>query len=321
LNPNWPAACWDRNFLEKAANRDKRIRAKILADRCSKCSRKRNNGNMLGKSRLCFTAAMLLIFTASAWAQSDQPKELERNVIEDRLRQYAGLNPARAITMMKLFAEAGCSGERLEEQPVNKAEAPNVVCRLPGAGNGVIIVGAHFDRVPAGEGVADNWSGASLLPSLYQSLSSMPRRHTFVFISFTGEEMGFVGSNFYANQLTENEAARVKAMINLDTLGLGPTEIWVSDSDPGLVEKLTVVAAELKLPLRGMNVDGTGDSDGRPFKSRDIPVITLHSVTAGNLKILHSAEDNFASMKLDDYYDSYRLIAAYLAALDSALAK
>lgn len=276
---------------------------------------------MFRKSRFCFTAAMLLIFTAAAGAQSIQSEQLERNVIEDRLRQYTGPNPARAVTMMKLFAEAGCSGERLQEQPVDHADAPNVVCRLPGNGNGVIIVGAHFDYVPAGDGVADNWSGSSLLPSLYQSLSGMPRRHTFIFIGFTGEEKGFFGSRSYVRHLSEDEAARVKAMINLDTLGLGPTEIWISDSDPGLVEKLATVAYELKLPLRGMNVDGIGDSDGRPFKDRDIPVITLHSVTAESLRILHTTEDNLGAIKLEDYYESYKLIAAYLAALDTALAR
>ncbi len=276
---------------------------------------------MFGKSRLCFTAAALLVFAAAANAQSNQHEQLERNLIEDRLRQYAGPNPARGITMVKLFAEAGCSGERLQEQPVDHADAPNVICRLPGNGNGVIIVGAHFDYVPAGEGVVDNWSGSSLLPSLYQSLSGMPRRHTFIFIGFTGEETGFFGSRSYVRHLSEDEAARIKAMINLDTLGLGPTEIWISDSDPGLVEKLANVAYELKLPLRGMNVDGIGDSDGRPFKDRGIPVITLHSVTADNLKILHTNEDNFGAIKLEDYYNSYKLIAAYLAALDTALAR
>jgi hypothetical protein len=68
-----------------------------------------------------------------------------------------------------------------------------------------------------------------------------------------------------------------------------------------------------------MNVDSFGNSDGQSFKARHIPIITLHSVTTETLKILHTKRDNLSVVKLDDYYDSYRLIAGYLAMLDSAL--
>ncbi len=37
--------------------------------------------------------------------------------------------------------------------------------------------------------------------------------------------------------------------------------------------------------------------------------------------ILHSAKDTMSAVKIDDYYDSYRLIAAYLAYLDTYLGK
>jgi Zn-dependent M28 family amino/carboxypeptidase len=68
---------------------------------------------------------------------------------------------------------------------------------LPGSSDQVIIVGAHFDRVPEGDGVVDNWSGASLLPSLYEAVKNEPRKHTYIFIGFTDEEQGEVGSRFY----------------------------------------------------------------------------------------------------------------------------
>ncbi len=60
-----------------------------------------------------------------------------------------------------------------------------MICVLPGNSEKVIIVGAHFDHVSDGSGVVDNWSGASLLPSLYQALKDHPRKHTFIFIGFT----------------------------------------------------------------------------------------------------------------------------------------
>lgn len=267
----------------------------------------------------CRVAVLCLVFFSAALAQSGRYERLDPKVIESRLQQYAGSNLDREATLSKLFSEAGCSGDRLKEQPVTHSKAPNVICTLPGSGNGVIVVGAHFDYVSDGSGVADNWSGASLLPSLYQSLSEIPRTHTFVFLGFTDEEKGFLGSRAYVAGLGKEEIARIQGMIDMDTLGLGPTEIWVSNSDPGLVKQLSNLAWSMKLPVSGMNVDGVGDSDGHFFKDRGIPIITLHSVTSETLSILHSRRDNIAAIKFSDYYDSYKLIAAYLVLLDSAL--
>jgi putative aminopeptidase FrvX len=262
---------------------------------------------------------ILLIFSAVARAQSIQYSRIQRDVIEDRLCQFKGKDSVREATLKKLFEEAGCGGESLAEQHVKHAGLPNVICTLPGSSDEVIVVGAHFDHVSAGDGVVDNWSGASLLPSLYQSIKSVSRHHTFVFISFTGEENGLIGSSYYAKQLTKAEVARIQAMIDIDTLGLGPTEIWVSNSDPILVQQMAAVASAMRLPVKGMNVDGVGESDGKSFKRLKIPIITLHSVTTETFGILHTSKDKLAAVKVDDYYDSYNLIAGYLAALDSKL--
>ena len=52
-----------------------------------------------------------------------------------------------------------------------------------------------------------------------------------------------------------------------------------------------------------------------------IPTLMLHSVTQGSIGILHTKDDDWRSVKMDDYYDSYRLIAACLAYLDDTLDK
>lgn len=264
----------------------------------------------------CLIAVLLPGFLAAAAAQAEGYKTLEKAVLRDRLQQFAIGNSIRGSILKRLFKEAGCGEERLVEQRVRDSENPNLICTLPGTGKEIIIVGAHFDKVRTGDGVIDNWSGASLLPSLFQSLNSEPRRHTFVFVGFTDEEKGHVGSGFYAKSLTAEEVGRVRAMINLDTLGLGPTKVWASNSDPGLVRKLFDAAADMKLPVGVMNVEEYGDSDGKPFRRRNIPILTLHSVTRETLGILHTSKDNSAAVKFDDYYDSYRLIAGFLASLD-----
>jgi peptidase M28-like protein len=240
-------------------------------------------------------------------------------VIDQRLRLVKSKDPEREQTLMEMFQEAGCRGERLTELPVKHERVPNLVCTEAGTSDAVIVVGGHMDYVSAGRGVVDDWSGASLLPSLFESLNKAPRKHTFVYIGFTNEEEGLIGSKFYVKQLTPEEAGKIRAMVNLECLGLTPTKVWAHHADPKLLQGLANVAAAIHSPIQSVNVENVGDDDADSFRARKFPTITIHSVTQETLSVLHSPRDNFSAMNADYYYESYRLIAAYLAYLDETL--
>lgn len=269
----------------------------------------------------CCSVAILLVF-AHAWigaaAGSVKFHPVPRQVIEERLGKYAGKNQQRESTLKQLFSDAGCDGEHLSEQEVKGSKVPNVVCKLAGNSDRVIIVGAHFDHVAEGDGVVDNWSGAALLPSLYEAIRKIPRTHTYIFVGFTDEEKGEVGSRFYAQQMTKEQVAATDAMVNMDTLGLAPTEVWTSHSDKRLVHSLAYMAQMMKLPIAGEDVDRVGSSDSVQFSERKIPSITIHSLTqkSWDAGILHTSKDKLSEIRMDDYYQTYRLLAAYLAYLD-----
>ena len=243
-----------------------------------------------------------------------------RTVVESRLDSFRSDNRDREDVIRRLFAESGCAKANLTEQPVKPGVPPNVICMLPGATSELIVVGAHTDKVTnAGDGVVDNWSGASLLPSLLFSLNGRKRHHTFVFVGFTAEENGLIGSQYYVDHLTEDQRASIEAMVNMDSLGLTTTKVWASHADHQLLDALNAAALESKLPVSIMNVDDLGTTDSESFARYHIPRITLHSVTLETMPILHSQNDNLAAIKTDDYYNSYRLIAKYLAHLDRVL--
>lgn len=265
-------------------------------------------------------AVLLGLALSSAEAQTFRFSLTARETIEARLREYGGTNIERGARLKRMFVDVGC-GEHVSEQPVKYSKAPNVICVLPGTSDRVIIVGAHFDRVSAGDGVADNWSGASLLPSLYEAVKIDPRQHTYVFIGFTDEEKGLVGSRFYARKLTREQVAATDAMINLDTLGLAPSAVWASRSDKRLTKGLAGVATYLKVPLSGVNFERVGSSDSESFAARKIPRLTIHSLTqkSHDKGILHTRKDKLSVMNLDDYYDTYHLVAGYLVYLDHLL--
>jgi Zn-dependent M28 family amino/carboxypeptidase len=156
---------------------------------------------------------------------------------------------------------------------------------------------------------------------LYESLKSEPRRHTFRFIGFTDEEKGLVGSAYYVSHLAKEERSKIHAMVNLDSLGTGSSKLETDRGDRQLENALAAVALSLKLPLNVVNVHKVGLSDSDSFQDRKIPSINVHSVTNETFRILHSSRDRAEAIRMDDYYESYRLIAAYLAYLDQTLDK
>jgi len=98
----------------------------------------------------------------------------------------------------------------------------------------------------------------------------------------------------------------------MDTLGLAPTEVWVSHSDTVLTNVLVYIAKHLNAPLAGVNVDQVGSTDAEQFSERKIPRITIHSLTQAtwDAHILHRSKDKFSAIRLDDYYETYRVQAA-----------
>jgi hypothetical protein len=107
-------------------------------------------------------------------------------------------------------------------------------------------------------------------------------------------------------------------MVNMDTLGLGPTQIWGSHSDKLLIGVLGYIARNLKAPISRVDVDQVGSTDSEQFAARKISRITIHSLTQKlwDGSIIHSSKDTISAIRLDDYYQTYELLAAYLTFLD-----
>jgi putative aminopeptidase FrvX len=258
---------------------------------------------------------ILLVLNATGQSQQLQFWLVNKPVILQRVKESLPKNELREAKIKELFAAAGCSAATAE-QTVKDLRIPNVICRLQGDTDEEIIVGAHYDKVSSGTGTIDNWSGAALLPSLYQGLAWKKPHHTFVFVAFAGEEKGLVGSEYFVKHMPPDELARTEAMVNMDTLGLSYTRVWVHRADKNLVQALLAVSTSMKLPLGEVDVERVGSTDSESFADKHVPRITIHSLTQQTLRVLHSPADTLQQLHPDEYYDSYRLIQAYLAYLD-----
>lgn len=262
---------------------------------------------------------LLLLFLASlGLAETIRFQLVDRSIVMERLHSCPGKDLEREQQLQKHFAEAGCFGPALILDQPKHSKYGNVVCTLQGSSAEQIVVGAHFDHAEIGAGAVDNWSGASLLPSLYQALAAEPRKHTFIFVGFYGEERGLVGSKQYVHDLGSEGLERIDAMVNMDCLGVGPTEIWAGHSDPNLTKDAYGVAGTMKLPLSSVHIENAS-TDSEIFAEKKIPRITFASITPKTRHILHSVADQLSQIKEDDYYESYHFLCAYLAYLDQVV--
>src|SRR5882724_6306745 len=245
-------------------------------------------------------------------AQKVQFAPADEHAILERMKTIPEGNQERVAGLKALFSKAGCDG--LAEQPVDGVEIPNITCRLRGAGSDTIVVGAHYERASSTQRPLDNWSGASLLPALYQSLQGRTRRHNFIFVAFADKGNDTAGAEFFTRHLGQPELDRTEAMINVDALGLSPTKISVAHSDKDLVHDLVVMVYALKLSASQIDIAPAGNTDSEPFASLRIPQITVHSLTQQNVVTGETTE-----FRPSNYYDTDRLLCGYLAYLDQTL--
>ena len=177
----------------------------------------------------------------------------------------------------------------------------NVIAALDGADPRLkdewIVIGAHYDHLGEGgtrsslapgekaihNGADDNASGVSVVLSAARALAAGPRpARSVLFIAFTGEESGLLGSTHFVSHPTMT--GRMTAMINLDMVGrLGPGPLIVYGVDTAdewrtLVDP-AAARAGIALATRG---EGYGPSDHTAFYTKDIPVLHLFTNTHGD---------------------------------------
>ncbi len=265
-----------------------------------------------------FTLALL--FTLGLPAEPIRVQLLDRDILTQWMSKAEAKNELRLARLREHFVQAGCTPR---EEPIKHQKLPNLVCELPGPDDQVILIGAHYDKVDSSSGVIDNWTGATLLPALFRALKPAPgepRHHKLIFVAFAEEEKGLIGSKAYASALRKEDRPRYHAMINVDSLGLGPPAVWPSRNDPQLITYLTQVAAATQITVNLVNLEQVGLSDSLPFRDKKIPTMDFHSITQATWPVLHTPKDNASALVMDDYWNSYRLISTYLAYLDQKLA-
>jgi aminopeptidase YwaD len=170
----------------------------------------------------------------------------------------------------------------------------NVGAYLPGETSEYVIIGAHYDHLGLGDqfsmapslagtvhpGADDNASGTAGVMELAHWFSREPKRaRGILFLTFAGEELGLLGSSYYADHPVLPLSNAV-AMINMDMIGrIRDRKVYVGGVGTG-----TTFAALLKDagPRHDFEADitergGYGSSDHTSFTAKQVPVLFFFS--------------------------------------------
>ena len=175
----------------------------------------------------------------------------------------------------------------------------NVAAYLPGDTPEYVVIGAHYDHLGLGDehslapsligqihpGADDNASGTAGVIELARWFSKQPKqRRGILFMTFAGEELGLLGSEWYVNHPVLPLANAV-TMINMDMIGrIHDGKVYVGGSGTG--STFAKVFAEVKPPpslhLELSEKTGYGSSDHTSFTSKQVPVLFFFSGLHGD---------------------------------------
>ena len=201
----------------------------------------------------------------------------------------------------------------------------NIIGYINNNAKTTIVIGAHYDHLGYGgegslyrekdkaihNGADDNASGVAVLLDIATRLkikneqSEIKDKNNYLFLAFSGEEMGLLGSNYFSKNPTI-KAKSINYMINMDMVGRMKADSTLAVYGVGTspMFKQTLKANNEKFKLV-QNESGVGPSDHTSFYLIDIPV--LHFFT-GQHEDYHKPGDD--SEKLN--YDGMNLISDYI---------
>lgn len=279
--------CSDQVAVEQAGGKDELLRFQINAD--------------IEPTIPVFHLQRLPLETVLATAKKPLLGALERN-IDTRFEPQSFLIPDAKIV-------------GVSEITTQKRSLRNVIAELPGRGElaeETVVVGAHYDHLGRGgsgslapwtkdihNGADDNASGTSCLIEIARQIAKAKStsRRRILFMAFSGEELGLLGSEAYARRPLY-DLKKTVAMINLDMVGRIRKEnifahgVGTSPQFPDQIKRLCEKQG-LKPLLRS---SGYGPSDHASFYERGVPVVHFFS---GFHPDYHRPSDDADKLNLD----------------------
>ena len=218
------------------------------------------------------------------------------------------------------FEMTGWSASGQSDVTRRKIPSMNVLGLLPGQGDlaqEYVVVGAHFDHVGMGgagslapgtfaihNGADDNASGTVGLLETARRIVEMTKeapadkpRRSILFMTFSAEELGLIGSEYYVNH-PRFDLAQTVAMLNLDMVGRISENI-LTVYGTGTAKEFDDLLTRSN-EKHGFDIkrqpEGVGPSDHQSFFLKGIPVYHFFS---GFHPDYHRPSDDFEKINVE----------------------
>ena len=249
-------------------------------------------------------------------------EKIAANYISNRFIQL-GLSPKGTDGYLQLFSFKSKTNPHEEikftENGDGRITGNNVIGFLDNTAENTIVIGAHYDHLGYGgegslykdsikavhNGADDNASGVAVMLHLATILKDKNTNNNYLFIAFSGEEMGLLGSNYFVKNPTI-DTKKISYMINMDMVGRMKKDttlaVYGTGTSPIFKQVLKSHNDNFKLI---QHESGVGPSDHTSFYLADIPV--LHFFT-GQHEDYHKPSDDAEKLN----YEGMELISDYI---------
>ncbi len=247
------------------------------------------------------------------------------------------------------FKKLGLDGEPIVvsvdiDRPVMTGH--NVAGFIDNGRTNVVVIGAHYDHLGLGiegslhrgepgihNGADDNASGVAMMLQLARDLKTMPnaRNNDYLFLAFSGEEMGLLGSNWWAKHPAV-PIEELNYMINMDMVGRLDTNNTIIINGVGTSPAWNVLRPDTAKAVKPVKRDprkpkapeplkvkttesGVGPSDHTSFYLKDVPV--LHYFTGAH-EDYHKPSDDEEKINYDGMLRITRHIEDLIVSLNDS---
>jgi len=206
----------------------------------------------------------------------------------------------------------------------------NVVAYLDNGAATTVVVGGHYDHLGWGgvsgslhaheeaihNGADDNASGIAAMLRMAEILKDrkVGTQNNYLFIAFSGEELGLFGSKYFVNNPTI-PLESINYMLNMDMVGRLNKKRVIAVNAVGTSPVWNEILPNIKRGRLNIKTtdSGIGPSDHTSFYLKDIPV--LHFFT-GQHRQYHKPEDDVPLINFPGLYDVSEFLLAIIEKLD-----
>jgi hypothetical protein len=269
----------------------------------------------------------------------EEPLRLVADSLAARLSRYTGF----PVERFSYPIESGSSAIMAIDSSYT---AEDLIARLPGNGtvSGVFLVTAHFDaiglRTPgwtanwrtwAAPGADDNATGVATVLEAARALSRLDLPFDVMFVLFSGEELGLLGSEAFVSALPGFDTGRIIGVLNCDMIGYpfggrpagtvvsNPFSDWLSDL---IVE--SAAASDPSFPLAVVS-PGPSNSDHAPFWRASIPGVMFVEPLEENMLIgspyYHTLADTLGNVDFEQVERMANIVLTFIDRISTAAAE